>query len=189
MNSKAKLIVGIVAFLLVIVLATVGYNYLSQNYSESEVQNEEVKEPEELQKAPDITIFDDSKNEVKLSEKFGKPVIVNFWATWCGPCKSEMPAFDKLYKEYGDKVEFMMVNQTDGARDTMEGVKEFIENEGYAFPVYYDVNNEAYTVYGATSIPATLFINKDGEIVEGRLGAMDEQTIKGYIDKLLGGNN
>ena len=98
MNSKAKLIVGIVAFLLVIVLATVGYNYLSQNYNESDVQNEEVKQQEEFQKAPDITVLDNGGNEVKLSEKFGKPVIVNFWATWCGPCKSEMPAFDKLYR-------------------------------------------------------------------------------------------
>ena len=60
----------------------------------------------------------------------------------------------KMIAEGIDKVEFMMVNQTDGARDTTESVKEFIENEGYEFPVYYDVNNEAYTVYGATSIPA-----------------------------------
>ncbi len=189
MDKKVKLIIGFVTFALVIALAGVGYNYLSKDYNQKIIQSEEVKPQKELQKAPDITVLDKEGNEVRLSQKFGKPIVVNFWATWCGPCKSEMPAFDKLYTEYGDRVEFMMVNQTDGARDTIEKVNEFIKAEDYEFPVYYDINNEAYYVYGASSIPATLFINQEGKIVQGILGAMNEDMIRTYIENMTGGSN
>jgi thiol-disulfide isomerase/thioredoxin len=83
-------------------------------------------EEETADTAADFYAFDFDGNKVSLSEKIGKPVVVNFWATWCPPCKSELPHFEKLYKELGDKVEFMMVDMTDGRRETADIVKEFV---------------------------------------------------------------
>lgn len=83
-------------------------------------------------------MLDADGNTVRLSDMFGKPVVINFWATWCPPCKRELPDFDRLCREYGDRVVFMMVNLTDGRRDTVDGTKKFVSEKGYTFPVYFE---------------------------------------------------
>lgn len=88
--------------------------------------------------APDFPVLDADGNTVRLSDMFGKPVVINFWATWCPPCKRELPDFDRLCREYGDRVVFMMVNLTDGRRDTVDGTKKFVSEKGYTFPVYFE---------------------------------------------------
>ena len=75
----------------------------------------------EREQMPDFTVVDEEGNPVSLSDFFGKPIILNFWASWCGPCKSEMPDFEEAYLEYGDVIQFLMVNCTDGSRETVEG--------------------------------------------------------------------
>ena len=111
-------------------------------------------ESQEASTMIDFKVYDREGNPVSLSDMAGKPVVVNFWATWCGPCKSELPAFEKAYKTYGDKVEFMMVNLTDGQRETVPKVNEFISENEYTFPVYYDTKYSASAAYGISSIPA-----------------------------------
>ncbi len=136
--------------------------------------------------APDFTVYDGDGNPVKLSDFFGKPIIVNFWATWCPPCKSELPHFEKKFAEYGDEIEFLMVNLTDGGRDTVEVVKEFVAEGGYTFPVYYDTEYSAAMTYGTSSIPVTVFIDADGDLLGGITGAMDIDTLQQCIDITLG---
>lgn len=80
--------------------------------------------------APDFPVLDADGNIVRLSDMFGKPVVINFWATWCPPCKRELPDFDRLCREYGDRVVFMMVNLTDGRRDTVDGTKNLFRRKG-----------------------------------------------------------
>ena len=137
--------------------------------------------------APDFTVLDANGKKISLSEKFGKPVIINFWATWCPPCKKELPDFDKLCKEYGDKVVFMMVNLTDGRRDTVEGTKSFVSKNGYTFPVYFDTEYNGADAYNVSSIPQTTFIDANGNVYTTRIGAMNETVIRSYIAALLGG--
>ena len=127
--------------------------------------------------APDFTVLDWEGNERKLSEFEGKPVILNFWASWCGPCKSEMPDFDKAYTAYGDKIHFLMVNVT-GGRETVESAKAFIEEAGYSFPVYFDTTNEAAYTYGASSIPLTYFIDANGDLVTYAMGALSADLLQ-----------
>ena len=136
--------------------------------------------------APDFTVLDKDGNTIRLSEKFGKPIVINFWATWCPPCKQELPDFDKLCKEYGDRVVFMMVNLTDGYRDTVDGTKRFVSGKGYTFPVYFDTKNNAASAYNVSSIPQTTFIDAKGNIYTTRIGAMNEATLKIYLNALLG---
>jgi len=137
--------------------------------------------------APDFTVLDKDGNRIGMSEKFGKPIVINFWATWCPPCKQELPDFDKLYREYGDKVTFMMVNLTDGKRDTVDGTKSFVSKNGYTFPVYFDTAYEGLDAYNVSSIPQTTFIDKNGNIYTTRIGAMNEATLRSYINAMLGG--
>ena len=114
--------------------------------------------------APDFTMLDMEGNEVKLSDFFGTPIVLNFWASWCPPCKAELPDFDDACKKYDGKVVFLMVNLTDGQRETVEVAKSYIASQGYTFPVYFDTNYEAAYVYGVSSIPQTYFINADGSL-------------------------
>ena len=131
--------------------------------------------------APDFTVTDVGGNRVSTADLSGKPVILNFWATWCPPCRSELPAFDKLYRQYGNEVSFMMIDLTDGYRETVEGVKKFMSENGYTFPVYYDTEGSAAEAYNVSSIPFTVAVGRNGNIVGTHLGAMSEAALEKLI--------
>ena len=131
--------------------------------------------------APDFTVTDGGGNRVSTADLSGKPVILNFWATWCPPCRSELPAFDKLYRQYGNEVSFMMIDLTDGYRETVEGVKKFMSENGYTCPVYYDTEGSAAEAYSVSSIPFTVAVGRNGNIVGTHLGAMSEAALEKLI--------
>ena len=135
--------------------------------------------------APDFTVYDREGNTVRLSDFLGKPVVLNFWASWCGPCKSEMPDFEEIYKEYGEKIHFVMVNLTDGDRETMDTATSFLDNSGYTFPVYYDKDIDAAYTYQVYGIPVTYFINAEGHLIAQGASALDAETIKRGIGMIL----
>ena len=135
--------------------------------------------------APDFTMYTKEGTAVKLSDLEGKPTILNFWASWCGPCKSEMPELEAAYKKYGDKINFAMVDLTDGKSETKEDASSYITSQGYTFPVYYDLDLAGAMAYGVSSIPFTIFINAKGEMVAYYKGAMDEKTLQNGINLLL----
>lgn len=194
---KNKGLLGVAAFLVVIlVLGVVVYPKLVDSYG-GELQNSlEVVDtpassvevsPEEAEPvlAPDFTVYDADGSEVHLSDFAGKPVVLNFWASWCGPCKSEMPGFDAVYQELGDEVEFLMVNMTDGVSETVDGVSKFVSDNGFSFPVYFDTAQNAAYTYGVSSLPATALINADGEIVAAQVGAISEESLRGAVLSML----
>lgn len=198
MNKKKIIIIALCAVLL-FAAAIFGYNYLSENYrpkgedlsgtvSEPEnpkEENEQQTPAEDIIMAPDFTVYDAEGEAVNLSDFSGKPVVINFWATWCGYCVREMPAFEKIAAEYADDVVFMMINVTDGQQETKEDALAFIEEKGYTFPVYYDTDLSATMAYGAYSLPATGFITESGVFAGGQMGAMSEETLVNYIEQLL----
>lgn len=139
---------------------------------------------EEQELAPDFTVYDAEGNAHKLSDFRGKPVVVNFWASWCGPCKSEMPDFQEIYDAYGEEIHFLMVNMTDGSQETVESAASYIEKSGYTFPVYYDTDLDAVYTYGVFSIPTTYFFDAEGHGIAYGQGAMDKETILKGIEML-----
>ncbi len=148
-----------------------------------ETEAEETESP--FTPAPDFTVRTRDGKEVRLSDYVGKPVIINFWATWSRPCKSELPAFNEAYQTYGDAVHFLMVNLTDGVQDTVEKVTAFVDNGGYTFPLLFDTESEGAMTYGAYSIPLTVFVDAKGNLLGGHRGAMSGQTLEEYISILL----
>ena len=160
MKKKITLVGGILALILLLSGASILYNRMSEanlpveNTKPAETQASQEDETEPMM-APDFIVLDREGAEVSLSDFIGKPVILNFWASWCGPCKSEMPEFEAAYQKYREEIQFMMVNLTDGSRETVETAAEYIAGEGYTFPVFFDTESDAAITYGATSIPVT----------------------------------
>ena len=137
------------------------------------------------QLAPDFTVYDPTGTPVKLSDLRGKPVVLNFWASWCGPCKREMPDFQKLYEELGDQVQFVMVNLSTAWGDTKADAENLLKTQGFNFPVYYDTDGVLTQLYGITGIPATLFVDEKGGIAAGWSGMLTEELIRQGIDMIL----
>ena len=193
MNKKLGWIIGVLALILLIGGASVLYNRMSAQAAPppvattppEEVENteEEVVEPVS---APDFTAMDSNGNLVSLSDFVGKPVILNFWASWCSPCKSEMPDFESAFQQYGEEIQFMMVNMTDGSQETEGSAKAFIAESGYSFPIFFDVEYSAAMAYGVTSIPATYFVNAEGNLVAYGIGPLNLAALETGVGMVLG---
>ncbi|WP_026394192.1 TlpA family protein disulfide reductase [Acetobacterium malicum] len=183
MTKQFKTILAIVVFVAFLAIIYWGYSTLSQSFNPQApaTNSSDSASTEELQTAPDFTVFDQDGKPVKLSDFAGKPVVLNFWASWCPPCKSEMPHFNTVYQDQKDEVVFLMIDQTDGQRETKEKGLQYVTAQGFDFPVYFDTELEASTAYGISSIPTTLFINPAGKIVNGYRGAIDEATLRSGI--------
>lgn len=141
------------------------------------------RRPQELQidsaikvgaEAPDFALPNLRGKQIKLSDYKGKVVFLNFWATWCPPCRTEMPSMQKLYNKLGQK-DFAIVAV---ALDKIggKGVKPFIEKNNYTFPVLLDPSGSVATRYRVQSIPSTLIIDRQGKIVNLHIGARNWGT-------------
>ncbi|MBR4314984.1 MAG: TlpA family protein disulfide reductase [Lachnospiraceae bacterium] len=130
---------------------------------------------------PNVKIETNKGVDFDLS-KTNKPVLMNFWATWCPPCRMEMPGLQSLYEEYGDKVDFVMIN----LGETKETIQDFlVENEYYTFPIGYDTNNYYGNKFVMTSIPTTFIIGKDKILRNYIIGARPEEQFREYIEEAI----
>lgn len=173
-------IIGVAAAIVLFIGVYFLYDYLSNNYTpDNLIENTTAGEEVQKNTAADFTVFDSSGNEVSLSDYFGKPIVLNFWASWCMPCKNEMPHFEAAFKENPD-IQFMMLNVT--VSDSFADAKSFISESGYTFPVFYDLNGDASDVYVVNSFPTTLFIDANGNIVTKVVGMLSEESLQKGIE-------
>ncbi len=138
--------------------------------------------PPEKESAPDfiLTLFDG--DTFQLSSHKGKPVLINFLASWCIPCRKEIPALNQVYREYGPKnVTFMGI----AIDDTEENAKGFVEKFELGFPSGIDKTGEIKEAYGLYGVPTTLFIDSKGIINYLHPGGVTEILLKHELDKLL----
>ena len=179
---------GLITLALALLLLLGGAGYLYSRLSDAAAPALPIGEEEgtsDRVPAPDFTVQTADGGEAKLSDFVGKPVILNFWASWCGPCQMEMPDFEAVWQERGDEVHFLMVNATGGG-ETVETATDFITKAGYQFPVYLDTEGEASAAYSVYALPTTYFIDAEGNAVTYASGAIDRTLLEQGIE-LIGG--
>lgn len=173
----------------------------NQAETQTEVKTEDIEivdtekeaaQPEEKNKdlvpAPDFTLTDQYGNEHTLSDYRGKIVFLNFWATWCPPCRAEMPDIQKLYEEYSaledSDVEILAVAFPNyGDEKDVEGVKQFLDENGYTYPVLMDEGASLVLPYYITAYPTTFIINKEGYVLGYIPGSMTKDIMEAVISQ------
>ncbi|WP_297208971.1 cytochrome c biogenesis protein/redoxin [uncultured Flavonifractor sp.] len=163
-----------------------------------ESQAAESPEPEESQlpviPAPDFTLTDQYGNSHTLSDYVGKTVFLNFWATWCGPCKSEMPDIQALYEAYGENEGDLVVLGVATPRTeenpftnegTQEEVEQFLEENGYTFPVVMDLTGELLSYYAISAFPTTFMIDSNGNVYGYVPGALTGEIMESIVQQTM----
>ncbi|WP_139905776.1 TlpA disulfide reductase family protein [Clostridium thermarum] len=143
--------------------------------------NEDTKEEEVKVKAPDFTLTDTQGNKVTLSDLKGKKVYLNFWATWCPPCRKEMPDIEKLYQETKDSDLVILAVNLGEDKDT---VTAFADKNNYNFRILLDSAETVAIDYQIRSIPTSYFIDEEGYVRAGKIGLMTLEEMKQYVELL-----
>ncbi|MFC7391521.1 thiol-disulfide oxidoreductase ResA [Scopulibacillus cellulosilyticus] len=173
MSSKRKRLIIRTVIILALVLA-VGFTIY-------QIFNKD-KTVETGDRAPDFALTDFNGHQVKLSDLKGKAVMLNFWASWCDPCKKEMPYIENVYKTMNKKkVVILAVN----IEESHFAIQNFLSKHHITFPIVMDKNRDVTDAYGIGPIPTTFFINKDGMVEEKVVGSMpSEKYIRQKLSKI-----
>ena len=164
----------------------------SEDASEDKEENKEEESKETVVPAIDFTLKDQFGNEHTLSDYKGKTVFLNFWATWCGPCRSEMPDIQKLYETYeteGDNAVIILGVAAPGLGQEKDeaGIKAFLDESGYTYPTLMDTTGDLFSEYGISSFPTTFMIDREGNVFGYVSGALNEDMMKNIIEQTLEG--
>jgi cytochrome c biogenesis protein CcmG, thiol:disulfide interchange protein DsbE len=147
--------------------------------------NGKIPAPREGFLAPDFSLLDAQGQSLRLSDLRGKPVLVNLWASWCGPCQAEMPAMQKVYTEYARRgFTILAVNTT--FQDERAGALEFASSRGLSFSLLFDTDGSITRLYQVRAMPTSFFVDREGLIRKAVFGGpMSEALLRAEIEKLL----
>lgn len=157
-----------------------------------EADHTDGSEGEKLTPAVDFNLTDQYGNTHTLSQYKGKTIFLNFWGTWCPPCRAEMPDIQKLYEEFDQEGEDALVilgvaAPNLGKEKSEDGIKTFLEENGYTYPVLMDTEAELFQTYGITSFPTTIMIDRDGDLFGYATGQLNEETMRSIIQQTMEG--
>lgn len=157
-----------------------------------EADHTDGSEGEKLTPAVDFNLTDQYGNTHTLSQYKGKTIFLNFWGTWCPPCRAEMPDIQKLYEEFDQEGEDALVilgvaAPNLGKEKSEDGIKTFLEENGYTYAVLMDTEAELFQTYGITSFPTTIMIDRDGNLFGYATGQLNEETMRSIIQQTMEG--
>lgn len=181
-----KKIGGILLIISGLIMSFNGINKINESTKDNYKAEVENKTENNKVKALDFTLYDQYGKEHKLSDYKGKTVFLNIWATWCPPCKAEMPHIEELYNEYNKNNEDVIILGVSTPNLGNEGdekhISKFLKDNEYTFPVVFDNNADLIYGYSIQSFPSTFIIDKEGYVREYVPGAMDKETMKSLIE-------
>lgn len=181
-----KKIGGILLIISGLIMSFNGINQINESRKDNYKAEVENKTENNKVKALDFTLYDQYGKEHKLSDYKGKTVFLNIWATWCPPCKAEMPHIEELYNEYNKNNEDVIILGVSTPNLGNEGdekhISKFLKDNEYTFPVVFDNNADLIYGYSIQSFPSTFIIDKEGYVREYVPGAMDKETMKSLIE-------
>ncbi|MCL4479316.1 MAG: TlpA family protein disulfide reductase [Deltaproteobacteria bacterium] len=180
LGKSGLIIIGTIIGIMLIV-SVVGYigSRISNSKQSNDIQNPLTSVgPEQNEKAPDFSLPSINNNIIKLSDYRGKVVFLNFWATWCPPCRMELPSIERLSQKLKGLPFVVLAVNVD--ETNIQSIKQFAQDMGLTFTVLVD-NNTVSSMYRINALPTTLIIKKDGTIyaIVSGARAWDEQ---GYVD-------
>lgn len=203
MKEKRNFIISVVVLIVVVLSGSIAYNML-QPQAQQAVSSSQADPSSDLgstgsssgssssstgtvagKTLTDFTVLDSSGNQVKLSSLRGKPTVVGVWATWCSYCVKEAPALQTLFDTYGDRVNFMMIDAVDGRRETVETGKQWVQQNGYTYPVYFDTDLSASYATEAYYLPTTIILNADGTVYTKLSSGVTVDVVSPILDDLL----
>ncbi|MCL2526378.1 MAG: TlpA family protein disulfide reductase [Coriobacteriia bacterium] len=182
-KKKNLTIAAILGVVLVVVIA--GALFLQSNagsgYSALDLLPGSASSSIQGQEAPDFSFLGEQGHVEMLSDYRGTPVVLNFWASWCPPCRAEMPHFQEAFDLHGNDVKFIMLN----IDESIEVARAFADELELTFPLYFDESSEGALAYKITGVPETFFIDANGVVTQRFLGAIDTKTITTSIEAML----
>ncbi len=182
---RQKTVWLVIIFIILFALSLFIYRFFTdrQQYSPPTISSQisPDEDSSKLSTAPDFSFYDLDGNAVKLSDFFGQPIILHFWASWCAPCREELPLYQELYEKYGQKITFLMINLTDGYQETKADAQDFLSKSNIMFPVYFDLDLEGMNSYYVYSLPSTIFINQDNLIIHRENTALSAEKLQDLI--------
>jgi thiol-disulfide isomerase/thioredoxin len=181
MTGRTKLAVSAA----IVLIAAIGYAFLGntgmQVQSDQKAQDSSTAEPKKIE-APDFTMKNLAGKDVKLSDYRGKIVFINFWATWCGPCRHEVPIFVDLQKEYGDDLVILGISLDQG---DLSVVPKFAKEYNINYEVLYGTRQVVDAYGGVQGIPTTFVVDRDGYVRDGRVGFPGKEYFDNMIKQLM----
>ena len=157
----------------------------NDNNTDSSLQGTNTEAPREEENsyppASNFNMKDIHGRELKLSDLASKPIVLNFWASWCPPCKAELPDFEEAYRKYGNDINFVMLS----VDETIEEAMDIVSQNSYTFPVYHDYSGAASYYYNVESIPRTYFISPTGYIIASHESMISANQLEACIQELI----
>jgi thiol-disulfide isomerase/thioredoxin len=145
--------------------------------------NDQISAPQQGFLAPDFTLSSLAGTDISLSDFKGKPIIINFWASWCPPCRAEMPAFNQVYSEYQELI-ILAINSTH--QDSLQAASDFVETNKLDYLILMDYSGEIGNLYNLYSLPTTFFIDSNGIIQKVLIGGpLPTALLRVEIEKIL----
>ena len=191
-SNKRGTLVAAALLVAVLVCGGLGYRMLAARVEPEPAPIEQAEATEDADEAPlladhDLTVYTVDGEAVTLTRiADGRPLVINFWATWCPYCVEELPDFQEIVADYSGRVSFAFVDVTDGSRETVELAAAFLEENGFSdLPAYYDTDLAASIEYGASSLPTTVVVNGEGEIIAISAGMIDPVLLRGALDQMV----
>ena len=195
---KRGLIIALIALVAVIIVGYVAYTALARSNapesnhtptasSTTSSQGSQMSHANMPKLADyDASVIADDGSQTTLTQIAGNRMLVmNFWATWCPYCIQEMPDFQEIYRDYGDRVSFAFIDCVDGRRETVEDGRTWLAKNNLSLPVYYDTTQDAVSKYGASALPTTVVVDAKGYVQVYAAGRIDPDKMRSLLDELL----